>query len=82
MPLADTVQCTLSTACPCLPTSQAVVTSCRRAGEEGEAAVFRLHEVQLALDEARASLQVRHDAERPQPPHLRIVSCCLLMVYP
>lgn len=32
------------------------IYTCRKAGEEGEAAVFKLHEVQLQLDDARASL--------------------------
>ena len=30
--------------------------TCRQAGEQGEAAVFRLHEVQLQLDDARGAL--------------------------
>ena len=46
---------------------------CRQAGEQGEAAVFRLHEVQLQLDDARGALdtlqrqqQLQVDAASPR----------------
>lgn len=59
--------------CRTFPPILSPATCCRRAGEEGEAAVFQLHEVQLQLDDARASLQAlqrqmpRFDSRQQQP---------------
>lgn len=40
----------------------------RQAGEDGEAAVFRLHEVQLELDEVRSALQRIQQSQPDTPP--------------